>query len=117
MNKVHVKTGDRVVVITGNEDIRGKDGKVLSVNPKENKVIVEGLAMVTKHQKPRRQGEQGGTFQKERPMDASNVMLLCPKCNKPTKVGRREEVVEDSNGKKSVKRIRVCKVCKQDIDA
>lgn len=118
MSKIHVKKGDRVVVITGSADVRGKEGKVLNVNPKANKVVIEGVAMVTKHQKPRRQGEPGGTFQKERAIAASNVMLICPKCNKPTKVGRRVVEIEDENGKKKFKRVRVCRLkdCGRDID-
>ena len=116
MSKVHVKKGDKVVVLSGNEDFRGKEGKVLTVITKKNRVVVEGLAMVTKHQKPRREGESGGTFQKERSIDASNVMIVCPKCGKPTRVGRREVTIEDENGNKKVKRVRVCKKCKQDID-
>ena len=117
-SKIHVKTGDRVIVITGSENIRGKEGKVLNVNPKNHRLIVEGVAMVTKHQKPRRQGEPGGTFQKERSIDASNVMLVCPKCNKPTKIGRREVEVENQEGKKVKKRVRVCKnkECGKEID-
>ena len=106
MNKVHVKTNDQVVVISGPKDgdkaIKGKQGKILSVNPKTNKVVVEGVAYVTKHQKPRRQGQQGGIFQKERAIDASNVMVVCPKCGKPTRVGHT--VVD---GKKT----RACKKC------
>ena len=62
--------------------MKGKQGKVLNVFPKTGKVIVEGVAFVTKHQKARRQGQQGGIFQKERAIDASNVMLICPKCGK-----------------------------------
>lgn len=116
MNNVHVKKGDKVVVLSGNEEIRGKEGKVLSVITDKNRVVIEGVAMVTKHQKPRRQGESGGTFQKERSIDASNVMLVCPKCNKATRVGRREVTIEDENGKKQVRRVRVCKKCNQDID-
>lgn len=116
MSKVHVKKGDKVLVLSGNEDIRGKEGKILSVITNKNRVVVEGLAMVTKHQKPRRQGESGGTFQKERSIDASKVMLVCPKCNKATKVAKREVSIEDENGKKLTKRVRVCKKCKQDID-
>ncbi len=116
MSKMHVKTGDRVLVLTGNEDVRGKEGKVLSVNPTTNKVVVEGVALVTKHQKPRRQGEPGGTFQKERAMDASNVMVICPKCNKATKIGRRNVEVEDENGNKKIKHVRYCKKCNEVIE-
>lgn len=116
MSKMHVKKGDRVLVLNGNEDIRGKEGKILSVNPNTNKVVVEGVAMVSKHSKPRRQGEQGGIFQKERAIDASNVMLVCPKCGKATRVGRRNLEVEDETGKKVVKHVRYCKKCNAQID-
>ena len=120
MNKVHVKTNDQVVVISGPKDgdkaIKGKQGKILSVNPKTGKVIVEGVAYVTKHQKPRRQGQQGGIFQKERAIDASNVMLVCPKCNKATRVSRRKEEIVREDGSKKTKTIRVCKKCGADID-
>ena len=120
MNKVHVKTNDQVVVISGPKDgdkaIKGKQGKILSVNPKTGKVIVEGVAFVTKHQKPRRQGQQGGIFEKERALDASNVMLVCPKCGKPTRVSRRKEEITREDGSKKTKTIRVCKKCKADID-
>lgn len=100
MNKVHVKTGDNVMVISGKD--AGKTGKVLAVSPTEGKVIVEGLNMVTKHVKPRRQGEQGGKVQAEGAMYASKVMPVCPKCNKATRIGHAE--VEG-------KKVRVCKKC------
>lgn len=116
MSKLHVKKGDRVLVLNGNEAIRGKEGKVLSVDPSAKKVVVEGLAMVTKHQKPRRQGEAGGTFQKERAIDASNVMLVCPKCNKATRIARRDVIVEDESGKKVTKHVRCCKKCNETIE-
>ena len=100
MNKVHVKTGDNVMIISGKD--KGKTGKVIAVSPKEGKVIVEGLNMVTKHVKPRRQGEQGGIVKAEGAMYASKVMPVCPKCNKPTRVGH---AVVDG------KKVRVCKKC------
>ena len=100
-NKIHVKTGDNVLVINGKD--RGKEGKVLAVSPKEGKVIVEGRNMVTKHVKPRRQGEQGGIVKAEGAMYASKVMPICPKCKKATRVGHKI----DKDGKKS----RVCKHC------
>ena len=116
LSKVHVKSNDRVVVISGPAGIKGKQGKILTVIPKSNKVVVEGVAYVTKHQKPRRQGDVGGIFQKERGIDASNVMLICPKCGKATRVARREVQVELANGSKKNRRIRVCKRCQADID-
>lgn len=94
MAKVHVKTGDTVMVISGKD--RGNSGKVLQVSPKEGKVIVEGRNMVTKHVKPRRQGEQGGIVKAEGAMYASKVMPVCPKCGKATRVGHTEK-----DGKKS----------------
>ncbi len=115
-NKVHVKSNDQVVVISGHESIKGKQGKILTVNPKANTVVVEGVAFVTKHQKPRRQGQQGGIFQKERAIDASKVMLICPKCGKATRVAHRIEEVERQDGKKKNVSVRVCKRCKADID-
>ncbi|NLS85708.1 MAG: 50S ribosomal protein L24 [Ruminococcaceae bacterium] len=99
--KVHVKTGDTVMVISGKSC--GQSGKVLQVSPSEDKVIVEGQNMVTKHVKPRRQGEQGGIVKAEGAMYASKVMPVCPKCGKATRVGH----AVNSDGKK----VRVCKKC------
>ena len=90
MNKVHVKTGDTVVILSGKD--KGKKGKVLEVSPKEGKVIVEGLNIATKHVKPRRQGEQGGIVE---------VQAVCPKCGKPTRVAHK--FLEDGT------KVRVCK--------
>lgn len=87
MNKVHVKTGDTVVILSGKD--KGKKGKVLEVSPKEGKVIVEGLNIATKHVKPRRQGEQGGIVEAEAAMYASKVQAVCPKCGKPTRVAHK----------------------------
>ena len=104
MNKVHVKTGDNVQVISGKD--AGKTGKVLAVGPAEGKVIVEGLNMGTKHVKPRRQGEQGGIVKAEGAMYASKVMPVCPKCNKPTRIGHKVE---------GDKKVRICKKCGAEI--
>lgn len=98
MSKVHVKTGDTVVVINGKD--RGARGKVMAVSPSEGKVIVEKVNIVKKHVKPRRMGEQGGIIEAEAALYACKVQLVCPKCGRPTRVGH---VVE--NGKK----MRVCK--------
>ena len=104
-NKVHVKTGDTVVVLSGKE--KGKQGKVLQVSPKEGKVIVEGLNIATKHVKPRRQGEQGGIVEAEAAMYASKVQLVCPKCSKATRIGHK--ILEDGS------KVRVCKSCGEEI--
>jgi large subunit ribosomal protein L24 len=114
--KVHVKKNDQVVVISGPETVKGKQGKVLEVMPKENKVIVEGVAYVSKHQKSRRQGQPGGIYQKERALDASNVMLVCPKCGKATRVGRKAVETETEKGNKKTARVRVCKRCGAQIE-
>ena len=87
MNSLNIKTGDKVQVISGAD--KGKQGKIVTVSAKENKVIVEGVNMVTKHVKPRRQGEQGGLVKAEAPIYACKVMPVCPKCNKPTRVGHK----------------------------
>ena len=103
MNKVHVRTGDEVIVINGKD--RGKKGKVLEVSPSEGKVIVEGVNMVSKHVKPRKMGEQGGIIKAESALYADKVQLVCPKCKQPTRVGHVVET--DKDGKK--KKYRVCK--------
>ena len=100
MNKVHVKVNDNVFVLSGKE--AGKTGKVLKVDPKHNKVIVEGVNIVTCHTKPRRQGEEGGIVKREAPLYASKVQVVCPKCGKGTRVAHKI-----ADGKKS----RVCKRC------
>ena len=87
MNHVHVKTGDTVKILSGND--KGKQGKVMAVSPKEGKVIVEKLNMVTKHVKPRRMGETGGIVKAEGAMYASKVQIVCPRCKKPTRVAHK----------------------------
>lgn len=87
MNKVHVKKGDTVVVTVGRD--RGKRGKVIEVSPKEGKVIVEGVNIITKHVKPRKQGEQGGLVKAEAPLYACKVMLYCSKCSRPVRARRK----------------------------
>ena len=120
MSKLHVKTNDQVVVISGPSDgdkaIKGKQGKILKVDTKAGRVVVEGIAFVTKHQKARRQGQQGGIYQKERSIDASNVMLICPKCGKATRVAHRIDTVTREDGTQKNRSVRVCKRCKADID-
>ena len=101
-----VKSKDQVVVISGKD--KGKQGKVVSASPKAGKVVVEGVAMVTKHQKSRAQGQPGGIIHKEAFIDASNVMIICPKCGKPTRVAHKIVEVTDKAGKTTKKSIRVC---------
>lgn len=101
--KMHIKKDDMVKVIAGVD--KNKTGKVLEVLPSEGKVIVEGVGMVTKHTKPRKQGEVGGIVKQEGAIDASKVMHICPKCNKTTRIARK--VLEDG------KKVRICKHCNE----
>ena len=83
MSKVHVKTGDEVIVIQGKD--RGKKGKVLQVAPSEGKVIVENVNIISKHVKPRKMGEAGGIIKAESALYADKVQLVCPKCGAATR--------------------------------
>ena len=100
-SKVHVKTGDTVVVLSGSE--KGKKGKVIAVSPKEGKVIIEKVNLVSKHVKPRRMGETGGIVEAEGAMYASKVAIVCPHCNKATRIGHN--VLEDGTKE------RICRKC------
>ena len=101
---MNVKKNDTVVVLSGKD--KGKQGKVLSVDPENRKVVVEKVNTASRHQKPRKQGDEGGIIQKEIPLYASKVMTVCPKCSKPTRVAHKIE-----GGKK----VRVCKHCGAEI--
>ena len=109
-----VKTKDQVVVISGKD--KGVKGKVITSAPRTNKVVVEGVAMMTKHQKSRQQGQPGGIIKKEAFIDASNVMLICPKCGKATRVAHNIVEVTGADGKAKKKSVRVCKKCGAQID-
>ena len=101
MAKMHIKSGDNVLVIAGKD--KGKKGKVIEVLPKKGKAIVEGVAVATKHVKPKAQGQTGGIIKQELPVDASNIMVVCSKCKKATRAARK--VLEDGSI------VRVCKKC------
>ena len=101
MNKLHVRKDDMVVILSGKD--KGKKGKVLETSPKEQKLIVEGINMVTKHVKPRRQGETGGIVKVEGAFYACKAMLVCPSCGKATRVAHK--VLEDGT------KMRACKKC------
>ncbi len=103
-----------VIVISGKD--KGKKGKISASFPKLNRVTVEGVNVVTKHQKARNAMTPGGIIHKEMPIDASNVMLVCPKCGKATRVNHKAEKVTDDNGKAHRKLIRICKKCGAEID-
>ena len=108
MASMNVRSGDTVEIIVGDVESRGKRGKVIVANPKTNRVVVEGLNLVTKHRKPRSAQETGGKFDQPRPVDVSNVALVCPKCNETTRVAH----VLGENGKY----LRACKKCGAVID-
>jgi large subunit ribosomal protein L24 len=95
MAQAHVRKGDTVVIIAGRE--RGKRGKVLRVMPAEGRVLVERLNLMKKHQKPTQKLRQGGIIEREAPLHLSNVMLVDPRSDKPTRVG----VKELSDGRKA----------------
>ena len=109
-----VKAKDQVVVISGKD--KGAKGKVIAAAPKTGKVVVEGVAMVTKHQKSRQQGQPGGIIKKEAFIDASNVMLICPKCGKAIRVAHKIVEVTGKDGKTTKKNVRVCSKCGAQID-
>jgi len=99
-----IRKGDNVKILSGKD--RGKIGKVMRVFSKEEKAIVEGLNLVKKHTRPKRQGEKGQRITVPAPVDMSNLMLICPKCSKPARVGFK---VSGKN------KHRVCKKCKSEI--
>jgi large subunit ribosomal protein L24 len=103
---VQIRRNDSVIVISGKE--RGKTGKVLRVHREENSVIIERVNLVKRHTKPRGPQQPGGIVEKEAAIDASNVMILCDKCNAPVRVGRK--VLSDG------KKIRICRRCKEALD-
>lgn len=105
--EIPVKKGDHVVVRTGKE--KGKTGKVIEVLPKKGRVLVEKLNFVKRHAKPSQQHRQGGVIEKEASIHWSNVSLLCPKCNKPT----RKRSKTDKAGKKA----RVCSKCGEQYES
>ena len=105
MNKMSIKKDDTVVVITGKD--KGQRGKVLTVIPKEGKVVVEKINLVSRHTKPRKQGDEGGIIQKEAPLYACKVQRVCPKCNKPTRPAHK--LLADG------KKVCVCKKCGAEI--
>lgn len=101
MNKVHVKSGDTVVIMSGKD--RGKKGKVMAVSPKEGKVIIENANFVQKHVKPKKMGEAGGIIKAESAIYACKVQVFCAHCNKPTRVGHK--VMKDGTKE------RICRKC------
>lgn len=105
MTKLSIRTGDKVKVIAGKE--KGKEGKVLATLPHKERVIVERVNMVKKATRPTQRNPQGGLLEIEAAIHVSNVMIVCPKCGQPSRIGRKRE---DGT------RVRVCKKCNNEID-
>lgn len=108
-----IKKGDKVQIQTGKD--QGKEGKVLQISLKKNKVVVEGLNLLVKNVRAKKQGEKGQQVKFPAMINLSNVMLVCPKCSKPTRVGFR---LADQEGDKKLagKKFRECRKCQQLID-
>lgn len=104
-NKLHVKKGDTVVVLSGKD--KGIKGKIIEALPKKTKVVVEGANKVKRHTKPSQSNPQGGIIVKEAPMNSAKVMLVCPACDKATRIAKKEV-----NGKF----VRACKKCGEIVD-
>ncbi len=103
---MQIRKNDTVIITSGRE--RGKRGRVIAVYPSQNRLVVEKLNIIKRHTRPNPQLRQGGIVEKEAPISAANVRLVCPRCDKPTRVTRRSE------GEGA--RIRVCKACNEPID-
>ncbi len=97
-----IRKNDNIIVIAGNA--KGSTGKVLKVFPKQNRVIVEGVNLRKRHTKPNQANPQGGIIEMEAPIEASNVMLIDPKTNEPTKIGSKI-IIDDKTGKKKIVRV------------
>ena len=107
-----IRKGDLVVVMAGKERqkaLKARTGKVLKVFPDRARALVEGLNLVKKHKRPQRQGEQGGIISQPASIALANMMLLCPKCSRPTRVGF-ERLADGS-------KVRICRKCKEPVHA
>jgi large subunit ribosomal protein L24 len=103
---MQIKKNDNVLVVSGKE--KGERGRVIAVYPTANRILIEKLNMIKRHTRPNQQLRQGGIVEKESPISAANVKLVCSKCDKPTTVARSAQ----GDGA----RVRVCKTCNEVID-
>ncbi len=108
-----IKKGDKVKILSGKD--RGKTGKVLQIFPSRNKASIEGLNLLIKHMRPKKQGEKGQRIEFPAPMDLSNVILVCPKCGRAARIAYKYLDIIKGN-KKIKKKTRVCKKCEQIIE-
>ncbi|OQX62817.1 MAG: 50S ribosomal protein L24 [Desulfococcus sp. 4484_241] len=104
--KLNIRKNDKVKVIAGKD--RGKIGKVLSVDRKNNRIVVENINMIKRHTRPNFRNSQGGIIEKEAPIHRSNVMLICNKCVQPARI--KMKILEDG------RKVRMCGKCKELID-
>lgn len=105
-NKLHVRKGDTVVILSGKD--KGKQGKIIEALPKKGKIVVEGVNKVKRHAKPTQKTPQGGIIVKEAALNSSKAMLVCPACDKPTRISKTTLA--------SGKVVRACKICGEIID-
>ena len=106
MERIHIRRGDTVGVIAGSE--RGKRGKVLRVLPEKGRVLVEHVKMIKKHQRPTQKLRQGGIIEREGTMALSNVLVVCPRCDKPSRTGIK--ILTDG------RKVRTCRRCGESVD-
>ncbi len=114
MAGLKVRKGDTVQVISGKD--RGGKGKVIETDPEKNRILVEGVNRIRKHTKvtqSTRGAKTGGIVTQEAPIHVSNVMVVCPECDKPTRIGKRQDVVDETTGK--TRPVRICKRCGKEI--
>ena len=106
VQKMNLKVNDQVEVIAGKD--KGRVGKIIKVYPQKKRVMVERINMIKRHTKPNATNQQGGIIEKEAPLHVSNVMLICPKCSKTARVGKK--ILEDGT------KVRVCKKCNESVE-
>jgi len=110
-----IKKGDKVKILAGKD--KGKTGKVMQVFMSRNRASIEGLNLLIKHMRPRRQGEKGQRIEFPAPLNLSNIILVCPKCGRPARTGYKYlKIVKQENKKITKQKVRTCKKCKQVID-
>ncbi len=106
-----IRSGDRVKVLAGKD--KGKKGKVLQVLGEKNRASVEGINLMVKHMRPRKQGEKGQKIEFPAPLNISNLLLICPKCNRSIRIKYK---FLEKTGDKKAKKVRICGKCKELLD-
>jgi large subunit ribosomal protein L24 len=109
---MHVKKGDEVLVIAGKN--KNQRGKIKQSIPTENRVVIEGVNLIKRHMKARGPGRPGGIIEREAPLEASNVMLICPNCGRAARTGKR--FLEETDHKGRLRKVRFCKACDEVVD-